>query len=318
MTSNMPKLIADIGGTNARFALYENGIIHNEVVLTKTECPDFVSGYKYYLQKINNPKISQAAVAIANPIEGDLIKMTNRNWAFSIEATRQDLALDILIFKNDFEALALSIPFLERSDCQQIGGGEVKPHCTIGVLGPGTGLGVSGLVYSDEKWLPIVGEGGHVSFSPSNKREAEILAQCWQEYSHVSAERLISGMGLQTIYQSIRQLNGEDEEFLKPLSPKEISQKALAGTDKNSEEALNLFCGFLGTVAGNLALTLGAKGGIYIGGGIIPKLGKYFEHSSFREKFEAKGRFSDYLKQIPVFVIQAKNPALVGISRVFG
>jgi len=323
-----PRLIADIGGTNARFALLHNGSIKNNITLKGDDYPDFVSAYNDYLAKIDNPKvnnpeikkpkITEAAIAIANPIDGDRIKMTNHDWAFSIEESRLALGLERLIFKNDFAALALSIPFLKPSDLQQIGGGNIKESSPIGILGPGTGLGVSGLIQAGEnRWLPIVGEGGHVSLSPSNKRESEILEWCWQEYPHVSAERLVSGMGLQTIYHAINHLNGIDEQYVKPLLPQQISEKGLKQTDEICEEALDLFCGFLGTVAGNLALTLGAKGGIYIGGGIVPKLGDYFEKSAFRQKFEDKGRFTDYLKEIPVFVIHAKYPALIGISQVF-
>ena len=310
------RLIADIGGTYARFALLnENGSIQNDVILNAEDFPDFVGAYKAYLQQINNPIITEAAIAIANPINGDNIKMTNHNWAFSIEEVRQNLQLERLIFKNDFAALALSIPFLKRSECYQVGGGEAKLESPIGVLGPGTGLGVSGLIYSGEKWLPISGEGGHVSLSPTTKKECQILDFCWQQYQHVSAERLISGSGLKKILEALCSIKGVKA---KPeLSPKDISKMAMNQTDELCVEALDIFCGLLGTVAGNLALTLGAKGGVYIGGGIIPKLGGFFENSSFREKFEAKGRFNDYLKEIPVFVIQSKHPALLGISRAF-
>lgn len=319
--NNTPRLIADIGGTNARFALLIDGDIHHKLTLKGADYPDFVSAYNDYLSKIGHPNVKEAAIAIANPIDGDRIKMTNHAWSFSIEESRLTLQLDQLTFKNDFAALALSIPFLKPSDLHQLGGGsggEIKPKSPIAVIGPGTGLGVSGLIQvGKNQWLPIVGEGGHVSFSPTNKRERDILDWCWERYPHVSAERLISGRGLQTIYQAICYLNGVDEHLLKTLSPKQISEKALNNMDKNCEEALDLFCGLLGTVAGNLALTLGAKGGVYIGGGIIPKLGGFFENSSFRQKFEAKGRFTEYLKEIPVFVIHAKHPALIGISQVF-
>ncbi|MEB8433758.1 glucokinase [Cocleimonas sp. KMM 6892] len=310
------RVIADIGGTNARFALLtSNKFIQNEKVLAVGDYPDFASAYKDYLQQVNNPQVLEAAIAIANPIDGDRIKMTNHDWDFSIEQTRQDLSLDSLVFKNDFEALALSIPHLAREDCHQIGSGEIKQDAPIGILGPGTGLGVAGLIFSGEEWLPLAGEGGHVSLSPTTQRECQILETCWKEFQHVSAERLISGSGLQRLYLAICEL---DQVDAKPdLTPKDISQYALDQTNKQCEETLEVFCALLGVVAGNLALTLGAKGGIYIGGGIIPKLGSYFDNSLFRERFESKGRFKDYLKDIPVFVIKSEHPALVGISQVF-
>lgn len=310
------KVIADIGGTYARFALLNsNGSIQSEHVLNAIDYTDFIAAYKDYLTLIDTPKITEAAIAIANPINGDKIEMTNHDWAFSIEETRQRLKLKRLIFKNDFAALALSIPYLDRTEFYQVGGGSTKPESPIGVLGPGTGLGVSGLIYTGEKWFPISGEGGHVSISPTTKRECQILEYCWKHYQHVSAEKLISGRGLQKIYEALCHIESIDVE--PNLSPKEISQNAINQTSELCTEALNTFCGLLGTVAGNLALTLGAKGGVYIGGGIIPRLGVFFEDSPFRKKFDEKGRFNEYLQEIPVFIIQAKHPALIGISRAF-
>ena len=314
MLEPVPRIIADIGGTNARFALLSNGNIQDEILLQAADYSGFVIAVQDYLSKIGNPIIKEVAVAIATPIGDDKIKMTNHNWSFSIEQARQDLQLDRLIFRNDFSTLALSIPHLDRSVCHQVGGGERKDHSPIGVLGPGTGLGVSGLIYSDTKWHPIEGEGGHVSLSPVTKRECEILELCLQKDKHISAERLISGMGLQKIYQSLCRLEDQQEKY---FSAEEISENGLNNIDKNCVETLEVFCGLLGTVAGNLALTLGAKGGIYIGGGIIPKLGGFFENSSFREQFENKGRFTDYLKKIPVFVIHSPHAALIGISQSF-
>ena len=310
------RIIADIGGTNARFALLDtDASINNQMVLKGADHSGFISAYQEYLRLVGNPEITEAAIAIANPIDGDVITMTNHDWVFSIEEARRVLTLDSLIFKNDFEALAMSIPFLESKDLNQVGGGNIKKKKAIGVLGPGTGLGVSGLVYAGEKWIPIAGEGGHVSLSPTTPREIQILEACLKRYDHVSAERLISGQGLQLIYSLICEI---DQITVNPnLSAIDISHSALNQTNPQCEEALELFTGLLGGVAGNLAVTLGAKGGIYIGGGIIPKLGNYFESSPFRERFEAKGRFKKYLEEIPVFVIQSKYPALIGIKHAF-
>ena len=310
------RLIADIGGTNARFALLNNdGSIQNETVLSVHNYPDFVSAYQHYLTLVECGEITEAAIAIADPINDGTIKMTNHNWEFSIEEARSTLNLDTLMFKNDFEALALSIPLLDRSECYQVGGRDIKPKSPIGVLGPGTGLGVSGLLYSGDKWVPFSGEGGHVSISPTTQRECRILDYWWEQFDHVSSERLISGSGLQNILEALCFIDGR--EIKHGLSPKDITQKALDQSDSLCEEALDIFCEILGGVAGNLALTLGAKGGIYIGGGIVPKLGSFFENSSFRESFDEKGRMYDYLKDIPVFVIKTKHPALIGISQAF-
>jgi len=276
------KIVADIGGTNARFAMIDSdGLIQDQTVLKGVDYPDFVSAYQAYMKLVDNPPVSDAAIAIANPIDGDMIKMTNHNWEFSIEDSRKKLGLDSLVFKNDFEALAMSIPFLTGADVYQVGGNEIKKKLPIGVLGPGTGLGVSGLIHSGEKWVPLSTEGGHVSLSPTSDREIQIV------------------------------------EAIPDITPYGISKCAIENSEPQCEETLDVFSGLLGGVAGNLALTLGAKGGIYIGGGIVPKLGGYFDESPFRERFDAKGRFSKYLKDIPVFVIQTECPALIGIKQVF-
>ena len=157
--------------------------------------------------------------------------------------------------------------------------------------------------------------GGHASLSPTTMRECRVLDYWWQKFEHVSGERLVSGKGLQNILEALCFIEGEDINH--GLSPQDISKKALEKSDKLCEETLDIFCGLLGVVAGNLALTLGAKGGVYIGGGIVPKLGSFFESSSFRERFEGKGRLYDYLKDVPVFVIKTKHPALIGISQAF-
>ena len=315
-SANSQKVLADIGGTNARFALLNSdGSIQDQIVLKGADHPDFISAFKEYLLLIGSPEIKEAAIAIANPIDGDLIKMTNHNWDFSIEEARNSLDLDSLIFKNDFEALAMSIPFLKEEDIYQVGGGSIIKKRPIGVLGPGTGLGVSGLVFSGEEWIPLSSEGGHVSLSPTTDREIQIFKACLKQYEHVSAERLISGSGLVLLYSLICQLDNVEQN--PNFTALDISKHAVSNTNPQCKETLDVFTGLLGVVAGNLALTLGAKGGVYIGGGIVPKLGDYFESSPFRQGFEAKGRFENYLKEIPVYVIKSKYPALIGIKQVF-
>lgn len=307
------KLIADVGGTNARFAiLSDDGTISGQKTLPCAKYDEFVDAVQAFL--VDAPSVTEAAVAIANPITGDRIQMTNHAWSFSIEEVRQTLGLHRLIFKNDFTALAMSIPLLTEQQCRQIGGTRAVPNSPIGVLGPGTGLGVSGLIPNADKWAALQGEGGHVSIAPANQREIDLLKQLWKTWDHVSAERLISGMGLENIYTALCALNEQDAES---LTAADISNRALSGEDPVCVEALNVFCAMLGSVAGNLALTLGATGGVYIGGGIVPRLGKFFEQSEFRTRFESKGRFTEYLAKLPVYVIDADNPALIGISQAF-
>jgi glucokinase len=242
--------------------------------------------------------------------------MTNNHWQFSIEATRQALGLDSLLMLNDWEAMAMAAPALSGNDLEQIGSGEPVPNAPKGLIGPGTGLGVSSLVRSRQgDWVPIAGEGGHVSLSPTSEREADILRLLWQTYPHVSAERVISGMGLENLYHAICQLNGTEPEALVAA---QVSERGLATSDVACEEALACMCRLLGNAAANLALTLGARGGVYIGGGVIGRLGDYFARSGFRAAFEAKGRFASYMQRIPTYVIRAEQPALIGCAMALG
>jgi glucokinase len=315
-TVRPPQLIADIGGTNARFALVgSDETPRDERVLPGADYPDIVSAIEAYLALVRGPRPVQAAFAIANPITGDRVKMTNHSWEFSIEESRKTLGLERLLLVNDFTALAMSLPWLEAGDLHPVGGGSAVANGAIGVLGPGTGLGVSGLIRAGDRWIPLQGEGGHVTLSPANAREAAILEVTWRRFEHVSAERLISGMGLQNLHHALCELEGREPES---LSPGDIAQRGQSGSDVICSEALATFCAMLGTVAGNLALTLGATGGIYLGGGILPRLGEYFDRSDFRSRFESKGRFTSYLSAVPTWLIRANNPALIGMSKVFG
>ena len=317
-TANAPRLLGDIGGTNARFALVQGDgtPITHEVTLPTGQYADLAAAAHAYLQQVGQPAVREACIAIANPIDGDMLKMTNNHWQFSIEATRQQLGLDSLLMLNDWEAMAMAAPALRGSDLEQIGSGEPVPHAPKGLIGPGTGLGVSSLVRSRRgDWVPIAGEGGHVSLSPTCAREADILRILWRSYPHVSAERAVSGMGLENLYKAICELNGTEAE---PLVAAQVSERALAAKDVACEEALDRMCRLLGNAAANLAVTLGARGGIYIGGGVIGRLGDYFAQSGFRTAFEAKGRFENYMLRIPTYVIRAEQPALIGCAMGLG
>lgn len=316
--STLPCLLGDVGGTHARFALVHgnNAPITQVKVLSTGQFSDLANAVTVYLQQIGSPRVGHACIAIANPILGDVVEMTNNDWRFSIENTRQSLRLESLLMLNDWEAMAMAAPAFGVNDLEQIGQGSPVEHAPKGLIGPGTGLGVSSLVRSRRgDWVPIAGEGGHVSLSPSCEREADILRTLWQTFPHVSAERVISGMGLENLYQAICVLNGTAAE---PLSAVQVSQRGMAATDPACEEALDQLCRFLGNTAGNLALTLGARGGIYIGGGVIGQLGEYFAQSGFRAAFEAKGRFQKYMMGIPTYVIRKEQPALVGCAMALG
>jgi glucokinase len=310
-----PRLVGDIGGTNARLAWVSGPGAAPEGVRTYA-CAQYASladVIRTYLAEERRQVPPWAAIGIANPVVGDRVQMTNHHWAFSIEEMRQGLGLQRLLVLNDFTALAMSLPSLMEQDVRQVGAGRAVPKAPRALLGAGTGLGVSGLLSSDGgRLVPVNGEGGHVTLAAANDREAAVLATLRRRFGHVSAERALSGPGLVHLHDAVCELSGREPP---PRAPADVTQAALAGRDVHCEEALALFCSFLGNVAGNLALTLGARGGVYIGGGIVPRLGDWFDRSDFRVRFEDKGRFKAYLADIPTLVVQAAHPALLGAAR---
>ena len=309
-------LVADIGGTNVRFGLVPEGTttVQHEQSL---RCHDFAGpaeAARHYLATAGNPKIRVAAFDVASAITEDQVELTNSPWSFSISGIRDELGLDQLHVINDFTALAMAVPMLGDSELRKVGRGKAVAQTAIGVLGAGTGLGVSGLLWHDGKWLPLQGEGGHVAFSPVTEREDAILKIFRRDFgNHVSAERFLTGMGLSNIYRALCELDGDDRVELEPAH---ITEIALRKTDQRAGETVDIFCAALGTAASNLAITLGARSGVFIGGGIVPKLGAYFDRSAFRERFEEKGRFSEYLAAVPTYVIVAATPALRGLAKL--
>jgi glucokinase len=312
--SDGPRLVADIGATHARFALeVAPGVLREAEVLRCDDYSGIVPLLHAYLAHHPGTKIAHAAFALANPISGDMIRMTNRDWKFSTEAVRRELGLQTLLIVNDFTALAMAVPGLKPTDLMQVGGGEMQPNAVAGVLGPGTGLGVSGVIPTVDGFVTLGSEGGHVNFAPADEREFAILQYAWREWPHVSNERLISGPGLELIHRALAQRNGVQAP---PRTAADIVGAALEQGDALCLEVLECFAGMLGGAAANLAVTLGAFGGIFIGGGIVPRIAEWFASSPFRARFEAKGRFTDYLAQIPTYVIMTPNPALQGVAAI--
>jgi len=308
------RLVADIGGTNARFALLDvDGVPVRIQVLECADYPDIESAIRDYLETIEEQPVL-AVIAIANPVTGDCITMTNHHWSFSVQALKAELGLKSLIVVNDFAALALSLPLLAGADLVQVGGGLGVMDGPKGVIGPGTGLGVAGLVKSGSIWQALAGEGGHVTLAAANDFESDIISAIRNQMGHVSAERILSGSGLALLRETIGFLRNE---VVEPITAEEITRRAISGNDALCVEAVTVFCSMMGTMAGNLALTLGASGGIYLGGGILPQLGEFFVRSPFRSRFEDKGRFASYLASIPCYVIHAEYPALTGASCYF-
>jgi glucokinase len=309
-----PRLLADIGGTNARFALeYAPGAVAAMQTLSCTAYARFEDAARAYIDTVGGG-VRHAVIAIANPVNGDAIRMTNHHWAFSIAAARRELVFDTLLVVNDFTALAMALPTLGPGDLLTIGGGVCLPGGVIGLVGAGTGLGVSGLVPAAGAYVALQSEGGHVAFSPSDPREVAVLEYLWRRFDHVSAERMVSGPGIALIREALAASRALDVDL--SLSTAEVVERALSGGDALCRETLDCFCGMLGTVAANLAVTLGATGGVYIGGGVVPRLGDYFAASPFRARFERKGRFSAFTASIATMLITAPYPALAGAAEI--
>ncbi len=310
-----PALVADLGATNARFALAGPDGFHDTLILPCAGYPSLAAAARAYLDQIKPARAPRvAAMAIASPITGDFISMTNAAWSFSTRELGRELGFDRIEIINDFTAVAMAIPLLGEADREQIGGGLPVPDLPIGVLGAGTGLGVSGLVRGGGRWTALAGEGGHVTMAAADEREAAVLHRLRLRFSHVSAERVLCGIGLANLYETLAALNGQTDAPTR--EPHEITAAALGRIDPLCVETVAMFCAMLGTVSGNLALTLGARGGVYIAGGIVPRFGSLFAESAFRERFEAKGRMRVYLEPIPTFVVTHPLPAFLGLRAV--
>ena len=312
-----PRLVGDVGGTHARFARIEQA--GEDIASVATFAAGDYSGLdaviSRYLEAQGQPPPASCAIGIATPITGDAVAMTNRDWSFSIVDLQRRLHLKRLVVLNDFEALALSLPTLTQRELRPVGGSAVRAidDAPCALLGAGTGLGVSGLLPASGRRGAIVGEGGHASLGAADASEDRLLAVLRERFGHVSAERVLSGSGLENLYRALCAIAGRRAE---PLDAAAITSRALQGSDAGCVETVERFFAFLGSVAGNLALTLGARGGVYVGGGIVPQLGDWIDRSRFRERFEAKGRFRAYLAAIPTWLVtDSSTAALRGANR---
>ncbi|WP_192456282.1 glucokinase [Musicola keenii] len=304
-------LVGDVGGTNARLALCHlaNGSLSHSKQYAVQEHDSLESVIRLFLGEHAALAVSSGCIAIACPITGDWVEMTNHDWAFSIAAVKQSLGFSHLDVINDFTAVSMAIPALAPDDVIQLGGEAPLAGKPIAVYGAGTGLGVGHLLPVGDQWVSLPGEGGHVDFASNSEEEDLLLQVLRQELGHVSAERVLSGPGLVNIYRAIVK---SDDRVPEALTPQTISERALAHSDVDCLRALSLFCVLMGRFGGNLALTLGTFGGVYIAGGIVPRFLEFFRNSGFRAAFEDKGRFRDYLADIPAYLITHPQPGLLG------
>ena len=304
-------IVADIGGTNARFATVDPGDSQLQAI-TVLPCAEYATlsdALSAYIAQHNIESVNQVCLAVAGPVQGDVIDLPNNLWCFSRSELQSQFSADVLVI-NDFSAQILSVALLNESELHWIGAPRPVPNeqAVIAALGPGTGLGVAAMTASGDI-LPS--EGGHVSFTPQNKHEVDLLCQLWQRYDRVSAERVLSGVGLENLYWANCQLGGDSTRAKPPLTAPEISAAAAAG-DEVCLRTIEDFSAILGSLAGDAALMIGAMDGVYLAGGILPKLLGLLDESLLRQRFDSKGRFSELCSNIPVAIILSEYPGLVG------
>jgi glucokinase len=319
----LPWLVADIGGTNARFGWVGNldagvDLVRTFPVAQFATTADAVAAYlevvRAELGRAARPR--NAAFAVATPVTGDEVHFTNSHWRFSQRDLQAQQQLDRLLTLNDFEALALSLPALRPDQLRPIGAsvrGGPPGTDVRAVLGPGTGLGVGAVVHTRSGWCPIPAEGGHSTLAAGDAFEDRLVQRVRAQFGHVSAERLLSGVGLPVLYQAVAQELGAVPDTLDAAA---VIQRGLDrdAADPVCSRTVDVFCALLGGFAGNVALMFGARGGVYIGGGLVPRLGERIFSSAFRDRFESKGRFRPYLQAIPTLLITDTHAALVGAA----
>lgn len=316
----MPRLVGDIGGTNARFALCgPDGTVREERKLPVAGYPGLIEAAEDYLA---GRQVRDAVFAVATPVLGDAVAFTNSPWRFSIRAARERLGLRDLAVINDFVAQATAIPALGGEDLRALKPGEAKAGRPRLVIGPGTGLGVAflipdglipdGAASAGQGWRVSPSEGGHASFAPQDALQAELLRRLWEIHGgHVSAERLVSGPGLLQMARLLAEIRGAAIRY---ETPRDVSDRAAAGDCPTSAEAVRLFCFLLGSVAGNYALTLLTEGGVHVTGGLCRNLGPLLDKEELIRGFTAKGRFSGYLETIPIGQVLRPHTGLLGAA----
>lgn len=315
-------LVADIGGTNGRFGLVEfdpeknrvngktNYTAERQITLKCANYPDMATMIKACCSEFGVDIPAYGCLAIAGPIENGQASMTNLNWKFSIEGLRDQLGMKTLHVINDFASLAYAVPFLEENELVTLyDSHKANAEAPIVVMGPGTGFGMAALVPNQNNWRIIPTEGGHASFAPTNEKELDIKAFLLKEQNHVSVENILSGGGLVTLYRALA--HNQDVDAM-PYTPAEVSAKGISNQDPLCREAVLTFCDILGEVAGDKALSLGAKGGVVIGGGITPKLVDLLPESHFLERYKNKGPMTGYVSDISIKLIVNDKAALVG------
>lgn len=308
-------LLADIGGTNARFALMDRGVIGPIEHLKVADFPTVVDAVASFLSGRSAAEHPNAAVLdIAAPVESNRGALTNSHWLIDGAELAGRFGLTSAKLLNDFEAVGWSLPALQPADLYPLGGGQAVAGAPMLVIGPGTGFGAASYMPGDGPPMVAVTEAGHATLPATTEREAKVLARLRERFGHVSIERALSGMGLENVYQAIAAIDGA---AVSERDAAEITQSALDGSCATCRATLDMFCTWLGAVAGNLALTFCARGGVYIAGGIPPRFPEYLAQSDFRRQFESKGRYDAYLRPIPAYIVTRPDISFLGLKSFF-
>lgn len=312
-TIAFPILIGDIGGTNARFAILmdANAEPKQFPVLATADYPSIDEAIQTGVLDKTSVQPRSAILAVAGPIKGDKIDLTNCEWVIEPKVMIREMGFEDIVVINDFEAQALAAASLGPEYLEKIGGGEIQESSSRVVVGPGTGLGVAGLVHARHTWFPVPGEGGHVDMGPRTARDYELFPLYEPIEGRVSAEQLLCGRGLMNIYHAVSKANG-----VKPIAanPAEVTSAWADGSDPAAVETIELFVTYLGRVAGDLAVIFMARGGVFLAGGIAQKIIPALKEPRFREAFEDKAPHSAILRMIPTFVITHPLAALSGLA----
>ena len=304
-------LLADVGGTNLRFAILTNGTVGMVAHMAVSDYGTFQDALTVYLGSLKLAhKIRAAIIATAGVVQNGRCALTNSSWVIDAAELRATYEFSTVRLINDFEAVAWSLPLLSPDQLLQIGGGQPVAGAPLAALGPGTGLGTAFSLPHAAGHLVLPSEGGHSTMPGSSLREDAVMAYLRGRLGHVSAEHVLSGNGLENLHEALAAL---DKVLLPRRRAAEITQAGIMGACPTSRAAIDMFCAMLGTFAGNLALTLGAKGGVFIAGGILRHMSEYFVRSQFRARFEEKGRLRKYIEQIPVYLVLDEDVAFVGL-----
>lgn len=319
-------LLADIGGTNARFALADASarmplLLDSVRKYAVDDFPSLADAARHYLGEIGaataEAGIEAGVFAVAGRVDGDIARITNHPWVISRTRTRESLGLERLLLVNDFAAQSMSILLLQAGDVVPVGGTGWTPDAdvrdrTYAVIGPGTGLGVGVLVLREGRAHALETEGGHVSFPPGTPEEIAILEHLSAQFGRVSNERLVSGPGLVNLHRALSEMAGVDPG---PMQPADVSAGAAAG-DARCLRAVDVFCAVFGAIAGDLVLTTGAWDGVFLTGGVVPRLLPALQHSGFRQRFEHKGRFSANMARVPSLALLHPHAGLLGTAAI--